>query len=71
MQVFYFSEILCSRHKLELEGKEETKILETLKKELEIHMKNVKTIEKNLKISQDDLESYQVCKNTTDKTNSM
>lgn len=59
------------RHKLELEAKEETKILETLKKELEIHMKNVKTIEKNLKTSEDELESYQVLKTQQTDPNSL
>lgn len=44
---------------MELKNKDETKLIETLKKEMEVHMKKLRSIEVNLKNSQDELELFQ------------
>ncbi|XP_064214804.1 cilia- and flagella-associated protein 44 isoform X1 [Tribolium castaneum] len=47
------------RHQVELLIKEVLKMIEVLKKDLEIHNKKVKVIEKDLQTCQDELEKYQ------------
>lgn len=55
-------ELRSQRHAIELAIKEELKMLEMLKKEMEVHGKKVKVIEKNLQNSQEELETFQVFK---------
>lgn len=44
---------------MELKIKDEIKLIETLKKEMEVHLKKLRTIEGNLKNSQEELELFQ------------
>lgn len=48
------------RHAVELGVKEQSRTIETIKRELEVNFKKERLVQMNLKKSQDELEAFQV-----------